>query len=667
MNDFPTQEAHSDRLFKHITFPGSEKNSIFRLTPVYHDDQQANTIIQKEVNTNIAVDSSSDVLFRIKAVLKESNHGVKESHWVTTHKGKTFQAKPVNHYRVRGVSKQNLKSDWVYSEIKDQNNDLIIYNMIYDLLDIMLSIQEEHIDYLLDHALTEVFKEVIYDSSKGEENPIFEKLYEWVENKEFNLSENIRYIASSSSLRLKEEKLSEFCESYLAFANRLKHDFKESINSSPEEFVEFYRLYSVLDRYQEEKIDFLSLLLEVFLEEHYGDLVETSNMQVIIQNDEQKGVYLNTDYSFDIKSELIRSVSNFWPTDHFVTILNDAVQLITEPIVYEELAIKKNEELERLVRTALTDLFLPMAILRKDLEVNIDLLDVSDYNPTERLIEYSMEGEEGNLLRYMLVYDILESMIKNDDELNKSANAEFIEKFLEKAVDKNLGLFIGYYLEEAIEIFSNIIENFHMNWKQASHVNNEYKVTQIRDLYQTDETKKKRYQHEIKVIQDEWINVLDTIRTKQRDENISVRFMDLIIKEYGKFKRAILEQMPTKFKDQYNFLEKVKGISKEDSYKFRTEDQAQIQQTSNYTISEEIKSTQTEGYYNLFIFYLKHPNAFPYLEHKELQVNQDLYDYFTLDVDEKVQYALGWTQDGWPLGIFKLGENTLSGEVSINE
>lgn len=37
---------------------------------------------------------------------------------------------------------------------------------------------------------------------------------------------------------------------------------------------------------------------------------------------------------------------------------------------------------------------------------------------------------------------------------------------------------------------------------------------------------------------------------------------------------------------------------------------------------------------------------------------------FIIDGSDVVQYALGEMENGWSLGVFKLGVNTLKGEVS---
>jgi hypothetical protein len=68
-------------------------------------------------------------------------------------------------------------------------------------------------------------------------------------------------------------------------------------------------------------------------------------------------------------------------------------------------------------------------------------------------------------------------------------------------------------------------------------------------------------------------------------------------------------------------------------------------------------------YYNLFKHFLRDPNRYPILERKEQEFLHELRDMFILDGEDAVIYALGDMEGGWPVGVFRLGINTLRGEV----
>src|SRR5690606_24932759 len=131
-----------------------------------------------------------------------------------------------------------------------------------------------------------------------EKAPGFATLTEFDEIHELNLSEWLEILSSREDLGPQEEMVSQLGERFISLSKEMKKEFHEKVMSSPEEFAELYRMYKLFDQYQTKQNDFVGLLVEIFLEDRLEKLVQKTDIEVLLQNEEETGIYLNGTYEF---------------------------------------------------------------------------------------------------------------------------------------------------------------------------------------------------------------------------------------------------------------------------------------------------------------------------------------------------------------------------------
>lgn len=707
--EFPLfKEAHEDRLFKHMTFFEDDPEVKLRVVAVDHNYKRHSeqTLNLKTVPTNLLIADPQVEVFRIKAVLSQEEHGVTESYWVTQKQLDGAIASTHNQFRVRGVSDKNWRSDWVYSELRDFDSDLIVYNMIYDVLDLMLSVHDDEIDYLMDYIVSDTFAQIIQEMG-----PEFATSLDPEEFKITNIQELIESISSKQETNPKEQLSARLGEQFLALADEMKKEFRESVTSSPKEFADLYRVYKLVEQFKEKQTDFLQLLVEIFIEDKLEKIVKNTNIEVLLQNDEEMGIYLNSSYEFDIKAELIGAIYEASPDDHFVTTLNDAVQLISEPVFFEELVYSRDEEVAKFLRMVLTELYVPMlAIDRHLVELETDLEDRHEQHMTSEVVEFTLI-EEDYQIRHMIVADIIEAAIKGDLKPTNDYHAEFIDHILQFMNDSRKTLLIDYNLEEVIQVLLNVGESFRLAYtKEFGQAQEQTKVVPIDQMeFHSLHAGRSFKESYFATLQDSY-SILNKVDFTRPSDTKEVGLVDAITKEYQTFKSMMKEIVHTiivdKISSQLDLTDEVKEVvasvledqlvhrfSKKENTLHDTISVLQLDEAtmegltrlltlkdattvhivdligSKYTTEElewqESKHAgQEDTYFNLFKHYLRHPNKFPILERKLVELRHELHDSFLMDGHEEIHYAMGDMDEGWPLGVFRLGVNTLKGEVS---
>jgi hypothetical protein len=706
---FPVRstEPHHDRIFKHITFREDTSDFTLRLRAINHNYITASTVLQKHVHTNIAADDARQEIFRVKAVLSQSDCGIDESYWVTQKSMDSGHASTHNQYRIRGVSHQNWKSDWVYSELRDYDNDLIIYNMLYDIIDLLMTVHDDQIDYFMDYIVRDIFVKIIKEKA-----PEIATSLDLEDLQAVGLVELLSILADQADANPKEQIVAKLGESFLALSNELKKEFRENVLSSPTEFAELYRVYKLFDLYRSKNQEAFQLLMEIFLEERLEKLMGQTNIEVLLQNDAEMGIYLNSTYEFDIKSELIKAIYSASPDDSFVTKLNDAVQLLSEPIVFENLVYKKDETVEKFLRLALTELYAPMVATDvRLLELEHALEDAHKVEALGSIVEYATFIEDYEI-RTMLLYDVVESAIKGDLNLERDYEISIIEHILGFMKDPKKALLIDYNFDEFLEVFMNVGESFRQAYNKEFGKANEQKTVQLVDRSQTSHTiyastLTEAYQAALR----DTHHLAQLKSMKDTTERTHVGLIEHVLHQYHLFKQAVNEALTSviqsRMTHQYHiskaFMQEniqaalnenarhqsIEQDSKHAEYLFANQiDEVLLADILQYFVAPEYsqvmlrdiaaqqdmvwefvwKDSQTalpeELYYNLFQHHLRDPNRYRILESKYVELSHDLRDLFIIDGTDLVQYALGDMGEDWPLGVFRLGINTLKGEVS---
>lgn len=723
-------EPHEDRLFRHITFHEDESEFTLRLRAINRSYITESAVIQKKVQTNLFINDISAEPFRIKAVLSQPEHGITESHWVTERSTEGAFASSHNQYRMRGISKEGWKSDWVYSELRDFDNELIVYNMLHDILDLLTTVHDDQIDYLMDYIVSDTFIKVLTEKA-----PLLATSLDPEEFQTATITELLSVLSSRDEMGPEETVMSQLGEHFAVLADEMKKEFKENLMTSPEEFAILYRMYNLFDQYRERKQDVIGLLMEIFLEDRLEKLVQKTDIEVLLQNDEETGIYLNGVYEFDIKNELITSVYAASPNDSFVTKLEDAVQLLSEPVVFEELAYNANEQVGKFLRMALAEVYTPMVAMdERLLELQSELEDRHEVSVTGSIIEFTTMDEDYET-RHMLLFDVVEALIKGDLELRKDYEVAILDFMLNSFIDSRKTLLIDYNLGESLEVFMNLGESFRQEYQktflhpvesthaimtdswQTHQVTERSSLSEVTNVTLTDrlQMKDKTAQSSLSdaytaTLAGDWnlrnkkdksslveryhiamtSNVqLGQLKDKETvKEELHARLFDAVMQRYQSFKQSVDEKIHSIIQDGTHHEELHHGEIVQEHLSASQRDNATLIDISDYRQASEdsivdllewLGSQDTvtditwqesnpvipeDAYFNLFKHFLREPHKFPYLENRHVALSHDLRDMFFMDGTELVQYALGDMDDGWPLGVFRLGINTLKGEVS---
>jgi hypothetical protein len=265
---FPVQarENHHDRLFKHVTFTEDDADVKLRITSMNNNWSAQHSVVAKRVSLKETDWSRESDKVRLKAFFSLPVDGVKESYWVHQHHADYGEAEELNQYRVRSVSNEGYFSDWVYSELRDKNNDLIVYEMLHDLLDVLLYMNDDDLEYRLAMMVQDVFSEIMIDGRDRKKGKTQDIKYILEADEQKRLQANDEYVfLSDDESSFQESAYSKLSELSSIFSRLIKSSVTETIGSSLEEFTEFMQTYRILDRIRMNEQDILSVILESVL------------------------------------------------------------------------------------------------------------------------------------------------------------------------------------------------------------------------------------------------------------------------------------------------------------------------------------------------------------------------------------------------------------------
>ncbi len=684
--EFPirTHDPHNDRVFKHITFPADEDYEHFRIQVINRNLESELIIAQKSITISLNESDKVAQAYRIKSVLSDQDHGVKESHWLSQKDAISSAVSSHNQYRMRGISTDGWKSDWIYSELKDMDNELIVYNMLYDIIDLIASVHDDQLDYMMDYIVKDTFIKLMSDQF-----PDSLSLLDIEEAKAAGVQEVLQMVSKSEEIKSSEVLLTKIGEGFLSLLDVMKTEFKENVFSGYQEFSDLYQMYRLLDQYRNKNTDLATLILEIFLEDRFEKLIQKTNIEVLLKNEEETGIYIKDAMEFDVKKELIDSVYHSSPNDGFVTKLNDAVQLLSEPIVYENLVYKKDEQVEKFLRLALVEIYAPIVSAdTRLLELESELEDVHGDHIFSKLVEFAIINE-GFEMRHMLLNDILRATIKGDLDLTVDYEAHIVDHLLNSLNDYNKSLLIDYHFDEMVDIFLEAGESFRYEYRKAFHENKESKQASLSEKMSSSNSYLKiplREKFYSSLKSSEELSKIKSSTTLS--DNSHVSFIDQAIALHTLFKESIEEQTKTHLRDSFVQDEVYSDLKWAESQQILSKDSFSVNEMIKYFQEKEsvvlsqqekhllklihLNSKESEDiqvglnflYYNLFKHSLRSPNRFPMLDKYSVSIMPNLNDLFIMDVEDVVSYGLGSMDEDWTLGVFRLGRNTLKGEVS---
>lgn len=607
------RDSHDDRLFRHIAFPAEQDNVQLRLRTINTKDGTESTLTCKTVATNIAVTGAQHEVFRVKTVLLQPDHGVYESYWATQKRVDSEAVSAYNQYRIRGISKESWRSDWVYSNLRNSDGELIIHNMLHDILDLLLSVHEGEIESLIDTIAYDAYISIL-----KEQVPDYMTVMELDDAKTASIRDIMNLSGNKGSMGQEESIVSSLGEGFAFIADSLKSTFAERIVASPSEFSSLVRTHKVLDRYASEKTDFIYLLLESFLDDCLGKIIQSSNIEAILQNEEENAVYIKGSYEFAIKRELITSLYDSSLSDAFVSHLDDAVQLISEPVIFENLIYGETEYVEKVLRYALMELYVPLVGIDKRF---IDLMheqdDEYEHQFSSSLSEYTLE-KDSDILRNALLSDIFKTAIQGDILLEQEYEHRIIDVFLQKLIDSKK-ILVDYYFEEILSVLLDAGEAFRHEYSSIRCIQKENQKIQMKEdaILRADSLKTPKEEYLVKW-QDKILSEFNTSPVHKK-ESFQVKWLDELIHHY---------------------------------------------MVASHQIHDEVKVLGEDEYYKLVKNYLYHSNRHLILDKNIVDIRHDLKDQFFMKEEELVQYTLGDFSGDATIGVFRLGVNTLKGEVS---
>lgn len=626
------KHSHLDRSFKTISLP-LDDNKV-RIKAIGQDGNEVALIEQKTVNLDISKDEyeSSNPIFRVKAKLSMAVDGIKESEWVTFKTLKENELQEINQYRIRGVTKNNSVTDWVYSNIKTKENEDILFELIHDLLEILDTVKDDEIEYMFDSLVQDMFISYFQDDETH-----LERSYD-LDNKR--------------AIKLKEMKK--------LLKNKLQDDFRENVVSSFSYFSDLMRTYQILDRFEAENKDFLAYVLEAYLDDKLEKIIQEINYEAILQSDEELQALLREVYHFNIKRSVTQLFHEIKPAENFVTNITDIVKLFTEPEAFEELGYQAREEYYNLFSTLIKDIYLPLVSM-VDLTalVEAEFEDEVSIEKEDYLVEYELTVGD-DIFKNNFLRDIL-SMLFKEKDLEMDIFPIFSEIFIYPKLERKINLWLEYKPVEFIEYFLNVSENVEAHLKTLEKNNIHLINANINEnhLHQN-ACKKINIRYLIKLHQNESINILNTTNRKEKQEMLVIH---LVLKNIAELKKNF-----NYFDDVFQFIlsdyvtsKKTKGdISYKESSSLLSEDSYKLLELLEFIFGQEWKHIgfkfHSEQVYlpNLYDDILQFMN-----DYLDIKLNPNCKDSYILKAKEDVRYFLGELNGKDVLGKFILGESTL--------
>lgn len=645
-----------DRLHREISVSGEPGD--YRLKVVNVNGKIEANILQKVVNTGIQADNIEDEVVRVKAVLKKPDSGITESHWVTTRQASVSDVQPLNQFRIRGVSRSNVKSQWVYSGIKDSDNETVLFNLLYDLIDILLTTQDNQLDVLLHHIAEDAYRSVIKDQDIYHE---FDEFF----------SDDVEH-----GLR----------ELFTSLGKQLSELFHEKVMIAPEEFSDFMRTYQLLDQLKQNPGDFFTLLVEHFLEEELDRLIKSTEYSAVLTGPDLVQYLLSDNFrKAHIKQEWLTSTYKILPSDEFVASINDVVKLFSEPIIREECdytaveetqkklsAYKKeikeafqhetNEEMTALWRTLILDVFIPIAwIDYKDVLTRHALSDDAkiDAVDTGRSLEvYDDKFQYHN----QLMYDLLREIVKGDLGLNHEFEADILDRILGYLDDDKYQLFITTHFYELIDLFSLMNEIVKLTNLKTPHLNLEQKsVVPDERSAAADSSRYVSAVENVDLTHDEHQDVSSSVQEKNQRERLLTEIIESVLESYMSHMLKTREENALRTLDQYE----VRRDPFKQLYEYlytRIRERVARSADVECKFREDLLLDQRSCESPYYFPNIKDLVAIKSGAKREADIFFHPEDRFLIKGKDRVRYALGDVGSEWPIGKFILGVNTLIGK-----
>jgi|GEM_PF-3699424 len=666
-----------ERIFKQVSFPGSE--GVYRLRVISAEGETKSAVTQKYVDTGIPANNVDGAIFRIKAVLDTPQDEVSESYWLTLGNGpQPGEIRRLNQYRIRGISDVGYRSDWVYSDLKDDQNELLVYEMLYDLLDIMTMVREGEIE-----SLISLITEDALQATLRKDRIRYDHLIDQAEEATMAGEEQIE-IGKGGTSEVNEQVTAVLTELFQMIGKELGHEFKESFMSSQKEFSEIMKLYRVADNYRNRTTDMMTMILEVFLEDSLDRIVKKSTIEVFVENGENQAIYLDGTIDFDIKSEILKASYDLMPQDDFVIATSSAVQLLLEPALQEQvdyvhlestktelryfktevleaLVAEPAEELLMLLRLFVQDAIFPyLAIDQMQSIVQHNLHDGSDLNKSRPagIVQYDLY-EDDNVTQYIIVKDIIKELIGGDllphiDDYFVTLLDKLIYRVQEKA-----HIIVDYEMTDVFSYFAGMGERIHSGYTAIKTAYSEEWAVGMADAVEA------RQAPLLSAVDVMGVSLNESHAMTENLFNRVAESMDALFGESIASSAGLSAEISEQTHMSIGFTHQIIANYQHrllEYYNVLIHDDTKIRADIDGKMDEVVSLNPTVGFYPVYMPNISDQSKILPRDLKTQNILPELSDRLTISGKEKVQYALGNDFDqGWPLGEFVLGVNTLKG------
>lgn len=501
-----------DKLFKHVLFHTDKNPSKLRIRSIGHDWTETMASTTGELEIPLTKWDFTKDKFRMKAVLSEPDYGVLESDWVSQQVLGDVEKRKLNQFRVRGITKIGMRSRWIYSELKDEDNNLVVFQLLHDLLDVMTIIHEHDLDIVLEAFADDLLIGLMNGGQMDDVDWI--KTLDLDDEMKYKLSESIKATGMGvhqfdllKKAGITEESFNELMRRYIEFkeqkkakieetvqviTKRFKKNFMEQKKFSSEEIAEHALLFKFKDIKMEKILEqMIESLILITLDDAYERTIEECHFEALLHNDEELLLLLNDVYEFKAKSILSELFVSGKFVDNFVTFFGDGLSLFIESGFDEAKIHKIKEDVIPVLLLMYRDAFIPMALLDTAMtEVFANLIDDASIGLYDNLktvldtvrFEYYDEstGETWTLVEDFL-FEIFEYLLLTDVINDVQVDIDLFSKMIGSLKTDALKLFIMYDPVEAVQFVTQIIENIRINAKSMNGISVEQFTAQLKE------------------------------------------------------------------------------------------------------------------------------------------------------------------------------------------
>lgn len=630
--------SNLDRSFKTIVLDEPLEKVRVRAIDV---NQESQNIYHQSVDLDISSSEFNPLedLFRVRARTSMAIDGVVESHWVLQREELGAEVEKLNQYRIRSVSDTHMTTSWIYSNIKTEDNEDILFELIHDLLDLSVQARDSEVDFLMESMLDDLFHALYDDKNVGLVRLMYEN-----EDVGVALKEIVEMISSN-----------------------LRNAFDENVVSSYSEFSRLLKTYKVMDEFQTTHTDFTTLLIEAFVNDQLDQIVRSTYMEALLESPEEKHALISSAFDFDVKGYMLEKLYDSSVGDMYTIRMTDWVQLLSDPEFYYNFAVDAKEDFYRLFRNFLKDVYGPLVCLsEKSVELESWFKDDVELNVNDSVVQYERVFKD-TLYIDLILDSIVELLSHDSDNFSAQLLIDLRDIIETPMLERDFEVWIHYNPEGLFEFLLGVYEDFNFREINKKFNYSEGSVVEIEEgIENKDMTTSIKLSESMVAMKEELVKIIET--TKRHDFNF--RVVEAILESY-KIKdmsevwpleedfTALVKEIILKEETSFEMIEE---IYRKISFKERFESRI-TSSSSDY--SYEVSTGYEEEPFRLFKILL--------LDEKErtikdldteimIYLRSDIRDIYFLPEADEVDYLLGSFGGRSSLGEFVLGTSTLLGE-----